>query len=146
MSGDQNGPSQKGEHRVPDLLTKAVESPRSIAWLATGLESGPSIVSVGDEVARPSNAVSLPSIYPEWLGDRTFLAEHPARFCYVVGEMARGIATPRMVIEAVRSGCLGFYGSAGLPLAEIEAGLNEIKKALRADQCAWGANLIHSPQ
>lgn len=146
MNGDQNGPSQKGEHRVPDLLTRAVESPRSMAWLATGPERGPSIVSVGDQAARPSNAVSLPSIYPEWLGDRTFLAEHPARFCYVVGEMARGIATPRMVIEAVRSGCLGFYGSAGLPLAEIKEGLSEIKKALRADQSAWGANLIHSPQ
>ena len=146
MSGDQNGPSQKGEHRVPDLLTRAVETPRATAWLTTDTARGPLLVGVGDESPNASDALSLPSIYPEWLGDRGFLAEHPARFCYVVGEMARGISTPRMVIEAVRSGCLGFYGSAGLPLSEIKAGLREIKDALRADQCAWGANLIHSPQ
>ncbi|MFN3910412.1 PfaD family polyunsaturated fatty acid/polyketide biosynthesis protein [Hyphomonas sp.] len=146
MSGDQNGPSQKGEHRVPDLLTRAVESPRSIAWLSTGTARGPSVVAVGDDRPNQPDAFSLPAVYPEWLGDRAFLAEHPARFCYVVGEMARGIATPRMVVEAVRCGCLGFYGSAGLPLPEIKAGLDEINRALGPDQGAWGANLIHSPQ
>jgi len=91
-------------------------------------------------------AARLPAIFPEWLGDRALLTEHPARFCYVVGEMARGIATPQMVIEAVRAGCIGFYGSAGLALAEIKAGIKQIQAALGVNQTAWGANLIHSPQ
>ncbi|MFN4102255.1 MAG: hypothetical protein ACK4GT_21040, partial [Pararhodobacter sp.] len=60
--------------------------------------------------------------------------------------MARGIATPRMVIEAVRAGGLGFYGSAGLPIAEIRKGLAEIRAALGDNAPAWGANLIHAPQ
>jgi hypothetical protein len=85
---------------------------------------------VGDARPDQTPCFALPPIYPEWLGDRALLAAHPARFCYVVGEMARGIATPRMVIAAVQAGCFGFYGSAGLPLAEIKAGLHEIRNAL----------------
>ncbi len=146
MSGIQNGPSQKGKHRVPDLLKRAVDSPRAAVWLKTGALLAPEVVHVGDDAPAGKDLSKIPPIYPEWLGDRALLAEHPARFCYVVGEMARGIATPRMVVEAVKAGCLGFYGSAGLPLKEIDAGIGEIRSSLRADQVAWGANLIHSPQ
>jgi PfaD family protein len=131
---------------VQGLLKRAVESPRAAVWLAYDAAQAPSILTVGGGRPADPQACRLPAIYPEWLGDRALLAEHPARFCYVVGEMARGIATPRMVIEAVRAGCLGFYGSAGLPLAEIKAGVKEIQAALGPDQVAWGANLIHSPQ
>ena len=103
-----------------------------------------------DENASPDGKgerrICFPPIYPEWLGDRAFAEAHGARFNYVVGEMARGIATPRMVIEAVRCGCVGFYGSAGLQPDTIDAGLSEIKSALGPDQVSWGANLIHSPQ
>src|SRR5688572_25356516 len=56
----------------------------------------------------------LPAIYPEWLGDRRFAEAHGCRFPYIVGEMARGVATPSMVIAAAKSGFLGFYGAAGL--------------------------------
>ncbi len=129
---------------MPDLLRRAVDSPRAPVWLKFDSAKAPEIRSVGDETEAGGS--QLPPIYPEWLGDRAFLAEHPARFCYVVGEMARGIATPRMVIEAVRAGCLGFYGSAGLPLGEIRTGLRLIRSGLSADKVAWGANLIHSPQ
>ena len=49
----------------------------------------------------------MPDVYPEWLGDRAFTRLHGSRFAYVVGEMARGIATPHMVVEAVRAGLVG---------------------------------------
>ncbi len=128
------------------LLKRAVETPRAAVWLAYDAANVPSILAVGDQHPPEPDVARLPAIFPEWLGDRALLAEHPARFCYVVGEMARGIATPQMVIEAVRAGCIGFYGSAGLPLAEIRAGVKQIQTALGPDQAAWGANLIHSPQ
>ncbi|MBA3069725.1 MAG: PfaD family polyunsaturated fatty acid/polyketide biosynthesis protein [Hyphomonas sp.] len=131
---------------MPDLVTRAVETPRSAVWLDTGGASGPSVLAVGDTRPDQPTCFALPPIYPEWLGDRALLAAHPARFCYVVGEMARGIATPRMVVAAVQAGCFGFYGSAGLPLTEIKTGLHEIRSALGPAESAWGANLIHSPQ
>ncbi len=89
----------------------------------------------------------LPSLYPEWLGGRAFTEAHRLRFPYVAGEMANGIATPRLVVAMARAGMLGFFGAAGLPLPLVEAGLGEIEQRLasEAGERPWGANLIHSP-
>lgn len=131
---------------MPDNLKRAVEAPRAPVWLSQSDGAAISIAAVGDAPPNSSDFAKLPPVFPEWLGDRALLADHPARFCYVVGEMARGIATARMVIEAVRAGGFGFYGSAGLPLAEIKEGIAEIRRGLGNADAAWGANLIHSPQ
>jgi PfaD family protein len=88
----------------------------------------------------------LPPIYPEWLGERGFTAAHGVRFPYVIGEMARGIATARMTVEGVRAGVMGFFGSAGLDLGAVEAGVREIQDALGREAGGWGANLIHNIQ
>lgn len=136
----------EGREVVSELLRKAVEAPREGVWVKSDESGVPAIVSVGAEPAGEAPAACLPPVYPEWLGDRAFAAQHGARFNFVVGEMARGIATPRMVIAAARAECVGFYGSAGLPLGEIRAGVEEIKSALGPSTQNWGANLIHSPQ
>ena len=57
---------------------------------------------------------TLPALYPEWLGDRSFSEVHRTRFPYATGAMANGIATAALVIEAARGGFLGFFGAAGL--------------------------------
>ena len=125
------------------VLNTIIANPRlPVSLELTGDEVKVSAGSAG----TPVGVASLPPIYPEWLGDRAFSATHGCRFNYVVGEMARGIATPRMVVEAVRAGCAGFYGSAGLPPAEIEDGVRRIRARLADNQTAWGANLIHTPQ
>jgi trans-AT polyketide synthase, acyltransferase and oxidoreductase domains len=124
-------------------LSAAVENPRLPVSLVA---EGGAALRVRGAGEQAQVAYSLPPVFPEWLGDRRFADLHGARFNYVVGEMARGIATPRMVIAAVRAGCVGFFGSAGLSLADIAAGVNEIKASLSPQQISWGANLIHSPQ
>ena len=88
---------------------------------------------------------TLPALYPEWLGDRSFTEAHRLRFPYVIGEMARGITTTRMVIEAARAGLLGFFGAGGLSLAEVTAAVDELSRTLGPDGLSWGSNLIHSP-
>ncbi|NWH09674.1 MAG: PfaD family polyunsaturated fatty acid/polyketide biosynthesis protein [Alphaproteobacteria bacterium] len=88
----------------------------------------------------------LPPLFPEWLGERSFASDHGVRFAYVVGEMARGIATPEMAVSAVRAGLAGFYGSAGLNIPTINEGLSRIRQQLGDGHPGWGANLIHSPQ
>ena len=90
----------------------------------------------------------LPSIYPEWLGDRSFCEIHGVRFPYVSGAMANGIATTRLVIAMARAGFLSFFGAAGLGPATVEQALDELENELgSADNggLSWGANLIHSP-
>jgi len=88
----------------------------------------------------------LGAIYPEWLGERAFAEVHGCRFAYVVGEMARGIATARMAVAAAEAGFMGFFGSAGLSVTAIDQALGEINAGLGPERGNWGANLIHSPQ
>ncbi len=85
----------------------------------------------------------LAPIYPEWLGDRRFTEVHGSRFQYIVGEMARGVATARMVVAAAKAGFLGFFGAAGVSPDVIGSAIREIEKG--ADGLPWGSNLIHMP-
>ncbi len=80
----------------------------------------------------------VPPLYPEWLGDPGFLRAHGVRFPYVTGSMANGIATPRMVVKVANAGMLGFFGSAGLSVQAVEAGLDEIVRHLDSGSGAWG--------
>jgi trans-AT polyketide synthase, acyltransferase and oxidoreductase domains len=87
---------------------------------------------------------SLPALYPEWLGDRSFTRAHGVRFPYVAGEMANGIATVASVVAMARAELLGFFGAAGLALAAVERAVEELAHTLRG-LGNWGVNLIHSP-
>lgn len=109
-------------------------------------------VALGGDVA-PAGAgqlgdypllATLPALYPEWLGDRSFCEAHGARFPYVAGEMANGIATTRMVISMGRAEMLAFFGAAGLPYERVERAVDELQSEL-GDRAPWGVNLIHSP-
>jgi len=88
---------------------------------------------------------SLPPLYPEWLGDRSFTEVHNVRFPYASGAMANGIATTRIVIAMAEAGFLGFFGAAGLDPARVEAALDELSTRLDPQGLSWGSNLIHSP-
>jgi len=105
----------------------------------------------GNIISEPSQNDSfplagiIPSLYPEWLGDRSFQETHNLRFSYVGGAMARGIASAEMVVELAKSGMLGFFGSAGLSIERIERETVEIKNQLDPLGYSWGSNLIHSP-
>lgn len=88
---------------------------------------------------------TLPALYPEWLGDRSFNETHGVRFPYVTGAMANGIATTELVEAMARANMLGFFGAAGLAYPIVEAALNRLVDALGNTELAWGMNLIHSP-
>jgi PfaD family protein len=138
-----------------DELLRAVRACRRALHVVQDPQSGALGVAFADEPGRQaapgspgvSVVARLPALYPEWLGDRAFCETHRVRFPYVAGEMANGIATPRMVIEMARAGFLGFFGAAGLSPAGVEAAIDEIERAAGAGagNGSWGSNLIHSP-
>jgi trans-AT polyketide synthase, acyltransferase and oxidoreductase domains len=88
---------------------------------------------------------TVPGVFPEWLGDRAFVDLHGARFPYVAGEMANGIASVEYVIAAARAGVLGFFGAAGLAPPRVEAAVDRLRAELGGTALPWGVNLIHSP-
>ncbi len=114
-----------------------------------GLGLGGAAVAATNGTTWPLLA-TLPPLYPEWLGDRSFTEVHRTRFAYATGAMANGIATARLVIEAAKAGFLGFFGAAGLDPDRVSRELDTIEAALPAGPDgapgpAWGSNLIHAP-
>lgn len=111
-------------------------------------DGGPRGLELASQVAGPAagwpTLGTLPPLYPEWLGDRDFGEVHGVRFPYVAGEMARGIATTRMVIAMARAEMLAFFGAAGLDAGTIERAVRELGGALGGSR-SWGVNLIYSP-
>lgn len=128
-----------------DILecVRQLRQPLHIVRGAAGYEPG---VGVGGTVATSGTGYellgSLPPMYPEWLGDRSFCQTHGVRFPYVAGEMANGIATTSLVLAMARAEMLGFFGAAGLPLARIERAVEELAGSGVRN---WGVNLIHTP-
>jgi len=125
------------------LAAHVVRDAEGRIGLGLGGEPEPTGASAG--TGTFSHLASLPPLYPEWLGDRTFSETHGTRFPYVTGSMANGIASVRLVSEMARTGCLGFFGSAGLSPARVEGALHELENELGEKGLPWGANLIHSP-
>ncbi len=124
--------------RVPVGVIAGPRGARAVRIGPSGAIEG----AVGEDEAL---VAVLPPVYPEWLGDRSFCAAHGCRFPYVVGEMARGIASAEMVIAGARAGMMAFFGSAGLTIPDVEQAVAAIQSALGARVRNWGANLIHSP-
>lgn len=102
--------------------------------------------AVHDDGVELEWIATFPALYPEWLGDRSFGETHGVRFAYIAGEMANGIATPALVMTMAKAGMLGFYGAGGLSFDRVQAGLDEIQRALNESGLSYGVNLIHSPQ
>ncbi|KOU36218.1 PfaD family polyunsaturated fatty acid/polyketide biosynthesis protein [Streptomyces sp. WM6378] len=128
---------------VPEEIAACVREVRQHAHIVAGPTGRGLGLAMG---ARPAGDVvgTLPPLYPEWLGGRTFCEAHGVRFPYVAGEMANGIATTRMVTAMARAEMLGFFGAGGLGLPEVERAVHELAGELSGVP-NWGVNLIHSP-
>lgn len=134
-----------------DILT-VVERIREPIYLVKDKKNGAVGLCVGGEIKQSQDPEGdkwpllaiLPPLYPEWLGDRSFGEIHGVRFPYISGAMANGIATTKLVIAMAKSGCLGFFGAAGLTHNRVEKAVEELRREL-GDRFSWGCNLIHSP-
>jgi PfaD family protein len=126
-------------HQIAECLRQVREPVHIVGTLDGGARG----LALGSQVSGPTVG-TLPPLYPEWLGDRDFGEVHGVRFPYIAGEMARGIATTRMVIAMARAEMLGIFGAAGLDPRAIERAIDEISGALGGDR-PWGVNLIYSP-
>src|SRR5690349_11889280 len=113
----------------PEGVARVVRRVRDTVYVVTGRPGS----GIGVSLADPDGydvVGTLPPLYPEWLGDRSFCEAHHVRFPYVAGEMANGIATTAMVIALARAEMLGFFGAGGLAPARVEAAVDELVAAI----------------
>ena len=132
---------------TPAELLSVIAAPRTAAFIVKDQAAGR--VGLSTALPQPQSGHqligTLPPLYPEWLGDRSFCEVHSIRFPYVSGAMANGIATTQLVIAMAKNGMLGFFGAAGLAPQRVEAALDELQSTLDPLGLPWGSNLIHSP-
>jgi PfaD family protein len=134
----------KGIAELAHRIREPVHVVRDVRSGAIGLATDGD-VGGGEPVAVYQWMGGLPALYPEWLGDRSFCDTHGTRFPYVAGEMAKGIATTRLVTAVARAEMLGFFGAAGLSLAQVERAVVDLIGELGPSASNWGVNLIHLP-
>ncbi|SDM40588.1 PfaD family polyunsaturated fatty acid/polyketide biosynthesis protein [Allokutzneria albata] len=119
---------------------------REPVHLISGVLSGDDDIGLTVGEVKPGNVVvgTLPPLYPEWLGDRSFCTAHGTRYPYAAGEMGHGVATTSMVIALARAELLGFFGSAGLPLSTVERAVAGLAASV-GGRPNWGVNLAADP-
>ncbi|KFI01617.1 ACP S-malonyltransferase [Bacillus spizizenii] len=82
-------------------------------------------------------------ITAESLGSDEFKRDYHLTYAYLAGGMYRGIASKEMVVKLSRAGMMGFFGTGGLSLNEVEDAILTIQGELGEGQ-AYGINLVHN--
>jgi trans-AT polyketide synthase/acyltransferase/oxidoreductase domain-containing protein len=83
------------------------------------------------------------AISVESLGCREYKKDYNLKYAYVAGGMYRGIASKEMVIKLGKAGMMGYLGTGGVSLAEIQDSINCIQKELVNGE-AFGMNLLNT--
>ena len=143
--------------RLADLLVRQISSP--VRWhdsmrylIAQGVdevvEVGPGRVLTGlwqtiTGEPPPRPAQPAPVAGAESLGSAAFRRDYGIRYAYLAGSMFRGIASVDLVVRLARAGLMGFFGTGGLTLKEVEDALVAIRR--QAGTGRYGMNLLHAP-
>ncbi|HKR62426.1 MAG TPA: ACP S-malonyltransferase [Thermoanaerobaculia bacterium] len=107
----------------------------------TGLwRSNKTTTPIAIDTPKPSS----PTWSASTLGSDSFRRDYGVRMSYVSGAMYKGIASKEMVVRMGKAGLLGFLGSGGLRLSELQDAIAYIRRELPNGQ-AFGLNLLHQP-
>jgi trans-AT polyketide synthase/acyltransferase/oxidoreductase domain-containing protein len=148
-----NGPGGPSVDLSSDALVAAAARFRERVHVLRDRQTGRVGVSFDEDAPwafEPTHGllVTLPPLYPEWLGSREFVETHAVRFPYVAGAMAHGIASRPLVVALARAEMLAFFGAAGLAPADVEENVVGIQGDLERGggvARSWGSDLIHAP-
>jgi len=77
---------------------------------------------------------------PENLGHPEFKNRYKIKYPYIAGAMAHGISSVELVKSAGKSGMIGFFGSAGLSIPDLEEAIKCLKS--ESGNFPFGFNLV----
>ncbi|MFI5685506.1 ACP S-malonyltransferase [Streptomyces sp. NPDC051636] len=122
-----------GTHELPDR-TPASETPA----LAPATATHASVTSTPAPV-RPAAPAALTA---DTLGAATFRERYGLRRSYLLGALYGGVSGREMLGAAAKAGLLGFLGTGGLPLDEVDGLLRDLAGDLGLGG-AFGVNLLY---
>lgn len=88
--------------------------------------------------AEPTSAKSFSALH---LGADSFKLDYGLKYAYVAGSMYKGIASANMVIAMGKAKLLGFLGTGGMKIEQVQSDLNQIQGALTNGE-SYGVNLL----
>jgi len=94
-----------------------------------------------DAYLASSAAINPTAINPAALGSARFRADYGVKYAYLTGAMVRGIASKELVVRMGKAGLMGYFGSGGLSISEIEEAIVHIQRNL-AGGSSYGMNLL----
>ncbi|WP_075731388.1 ACP S-malonyltransferase [Streptomyces acidiscabies] len=123
-----------------ERATQAVETPvepaRAVTTTAlTGGAAAP--IPMPAPVPTPRRPLA-----PEDLGADTFRTRYGLRLAYLAGGMYGGISSEALVVRLAKAGAMGFLGTGGLSLADVEEQVRGVQAALGPDG-PFGASVLH---
>ncbi|HVI45321.1 MAG TPA: ACP S-malonyltransferase [Chitinophaga sp.] len=126
------------------ILTKMVKEIRE-KCIALTIDNGAQMATVSSEVVMSQTDVPVPDrgCLSTRLGSKAFRDDYSIKYAYLAGAMYRGIGSKELVIRMARSGMLGFIGTGGMSLEEIEQNIVHIQRELTNGE-PYGMNLLHN--
>jgi len=126
-----------------EVLTKLVAKIHATINLCQK-EAKPLEMSPKTARTEPPKKEISSSITPESLGSQEFKQAYNLKYAYVTGAMVKGIASKELVVKMGKAGLMGYFGTGGLKLPQIEEAIQFIQRELKEGQ-AYGMNLLHNP-
>ena len=80
-------------------------------------------------------------ISPMDLGSTRFKKTYNLKYAYLAGAMYKGIASIELVVKLGKAGLLGYFGTGGLRICQIEQSIQSIQRQL-GDRPQYGMNLL----
>lgn len=105
-------------------------------------------ITASSTTANSSLSGGALSLNAQHLGAASFRQRYAIKYAYLTGAMYRAIASKELVVAVGKAGLMGFLGTGGLNLQQIESDITFIQSALSKSQ-AYGVNLhcnIDDPQ
>ncbi|MDO5976694.1 ACP S-malonyltransferase [Flavivirga jejuensis] len=90
----------------------------------------------------PALQSSVFSITGTDLGSIEFRKDYNLKYAYISGAMVHGIASKELVVKMGKAGLMGFYGTGGLNLNEVENAIIYIQDQLKNGE-SYGFNLLN---
>ncbi|MCT7355500.1 ACP S-malonyltransferase [Streptomyces sp. 15-116A] len=104
---------------------------------------GPAAAPDREEAPHPVIVSRVPvGAGPGELGSAAFRRAYGIRLAYLAGSMYRGISSVDLVVRLGEAGLMGFFGTGGLGLGEVEKAVGRIQERLGGSG-RFGMNLLH---
>ncbi|NHA02807.1 ACP S-malonyltransferase [Mucilaginibacter sp. HC2] len=121
------------------ILTKMVNDIKENCTPLTRIEDRAKSISDVPATAATNEKTCLSTR----LGSLAFRENYGIKYAYVAGAMYRGIASPQLVVRLGKANMLGFLGTGGMSLEQMEKGIQQIQQQLTKNE-AYGVNLLHN--